>query len=106
MPKGEATKGIASKRIELELPRLPADFREAQYGNRITVSATAEEVFLDLFQLGPEAGGHGEASVVFMGRLIFPLTLAKTVISQLQNLVKKIERDTGIKLPGPEEYRE
>jgi hypothetical protein len=85
------------------MPKLPADFRGAQYGNIVNVSASAQEVFFDLFQGGPEAGGHGEGRIVFMGRFIFPLALAKAVISQLQGLVDSIEKDEGIKLPGPVE---
>lgn len=101
--KSEAKAQPAAKTFRAELPKLPADFRGAQYGNHIALSATAQEIFFDLFQKGPEAGGHGEARVVFVGRVIFPLTLAKTVISQLQGLVEIIEKDKGTKLPGPEE---
>ena len=102
-PKSEAKAEPLRKAFKVEMPRLPADFRGAQYGNRINVSASAQEIFLDLFQAGPEAGGHGEPSVVFVGRLILPLALAKTMISQLQGLVASIEKDTGMELPGPEE---
>ena len=90
-------------RLPIEMPRLPADFRGAQYSNHVTISASAEEIFLDLFQGGPEAGGHSEGRIVFVGRIILPLILAKTIISQLQGLVEHIEKDKGIELPGPEE---
>lgn len=90
--------------FRFEPPKLPADFRGAQYGNLITVSASTQEVFLDLFQLGPEAGGHSEeGKAIFVGRFIFPLAIAKELISELQSLVESIEKDKGIKLPGPEE---
>ncbi len=93
----------SAKTFRIEMPRLPADFRGAPYGNHVTVSATAQEVIFDLFQSGPEAGGRGEGRIAFVGRYIFPLTLAKTVIAQLQGLVESIEKDKGIKLPSPEE---
>lgn len=102
-PKGETKVGPMVKTFKVEMPRLPADFREAEYANRVTVSASEQEVFFDLFQVGPEAGGHGEARIVFVRRVIFPLVLAKAVISRLQGLVDSIEKDKGIKLPGPEE---
>lgn len=98
-PKSEAKVGLSRKAFKVEAPKLPEEFRGAQYGNFITVSATAQEIFLDLFQGGPEAGGHGEARIVFVGRFIFPLTIAKAVIGRLQGLVESIEEDTGIKLP-------
>ncbi len=98
-----AKAGVVGKAFKVEMPKLPADFREAQYGNRINVSATTQEIFFDLFQVGPEAGGHGEARIAFMGRFIFPLTLATTVISRLQVIVESIEKDTGVELPRPEE---
>ena len=103
IPKSKANPEPQLKTFTIEMPRLPTDFQGAQYGNRITVSASAQEIFLDIFQGGPEAGGRGEGRVVFVGRIILPLSLAKTVISQLQGLVERIEKDTGRELPGPEE---
>lgn len=103
--KGEAKQVPTAKTFEVEMPKLPGDFRGAQYGNSVMVGASAQEVFFDLFQGGPEAGGHREGSVVFVGRFIFPLSLAKMVISQLQGLVESIERDTGRELPGPKEVK-
>ena len=101
--KREAEEKPVTKTFKVEMQKMPVDFRGAQYGNRVTVTASVQELFLDLFQLGPEAGGRSEATAIFMGRFIFPLALAKTVISQLQGLVERIEKDRGIKLPGPEE---
>ena len=101
--KREAKKEPVRKSLEAGAPTFPADFRGAQYGNQVTISASAQEVFLDLIQLGPEAGTRPEGTAIFVGRFIFPLTLAKTVVSELQSLVERIEKDTGIKLPEPEE---
>lgn len=94
---------VKQKQFRAEMPKLPDDFRGAQYANRVSISASAQEIFLDLFQAGPEAGGRGDARVLFVGRFILPLPLAKTVISRLQRLVESIEKDTGVALPGSEE---
>ena len=102
IPKGKAKNEPLEKTFTFEKPLLPPDFLGAQYGNTVMVSASSQEVFLDLFQLGPEAGG-GEGRAIFVGRFIFPLAIAKEVISDLQQLVEKIEKDTGLELPGPEE---
>ncbi|MFC2001395.1 hypothetical protein ACFLUZ_02695 [Chloroflexota bacterium] len=102
----KASGGPGRLTLELEKPTLPADFRGAQYGNKVTIGATSQEVFLDLLQLGPEAGGGGEGRAIFVGRFIFPLIIAKGLISDLQRFVNSIERDTGVKLPEPEELRE
>ena len=102
-PKSETKEKPTMKTFKIEMPKLPADFRGAQYANTVTVTASAQEVFFDLFQGGPEAGGSGEGRVVFVGRFILPLILSKKIIAQLQGLVEKIEEDTGIKLPEPEE---
>lgn len=101
--KRKAKKESTATHYKVEIPKLPTDFRGAQYGNKILMSASAEEIFFDLFQLGPETGGSGEGSIIFVGRFIFPLALVKTVISRLQNLVGRIEKDLQIELPGPEE---
>lgn len=101
--KDEPKEEVIGKVLQVEMPHLPADFRGAPYGNTVLVSASANEIFLDLFQGGPEAGHRREAKVVFVGRFVFPLTIAKGVISQLQRLVDSIEKDKGIILPGPEE---
>ena len=89
--------------FKIEIPKFPDDFRGDQYANEVNVSASAQEVFFDLFQGGPEAGGSGGGRVVFVGRFIFPLALSKTIIARLQGLVETIEKDTGIKVPEPEE---
>ena len=103
IPKSETKAEPTLRSFKIEVPKLPDDFRGAQYGNKVTVSASAQEIFFDLFQGGPEAGGSRGGRVVFVGRFIFPLALSKTIIAQLQGLVETIEKDTGRKLPEPEE---
>ena len=98
--------GPVIKFHKVQRPELPSDFQGAQYANKLTVAASAQEVFLDLFQLGPGAGGDGESSAIFVGRFIFPLMLAKELISDLHMLVERIESDTGLTLPEPEEMEE
>lgn len=85
--------------LQAETPKLPDDYRGAQYANHITVAGTEEEIIFDLFQGGSEAGGRVEARVVFVSRLIFPIGIAKQIISRLQGLVNKIEEDTGRIIP-------
>ena len=102
-PKSNGGRKATRKQYEVELPKLPSDFLGAQYGNRLEMSASAQELYIDLFQIAPDTGGRGVAVTTFMGRFIIPLVIAKKFSSDVQQLVEQIEEDTGVQLVETEE---
>lgn len=96
-------KNPSKTHYQLDAPKLPSNFTGAMYGNRLSVSATAQELFLDIHQIVPETGSRGEAVTVFMGRFIMPLALAKTLLAEVGGIVTQIEADEGVVLPEPQE---
>lgn len=89
---GEGKKFVP-KRTSGELTKLPPNFTGGKYANLITFGGTANEIYIDFWQVGPEAGGRPEGRADFIDRFIFPLSIARETADDLRNIAESIQHD-------------
>lgn len=88
------------KYIEVNIPDLIRKATDKSgvpiYANHAQFSIGANEINIDLYQLGNNPIQLGKPQAIFVQRIVIPFSLVKGFVSALANIVKRFERDTGI----------
>lgn len=95
-----------NQRVELRpLLEKAQDRRETSiaYANHAQFSVNINEIFIDLYQLGPRPGDPSKIEVVLTQRVVIPVSLGKGFATGLANLIAGLERETGKLVPNNRE---
>src|SRR5215213_10323930 len=85
----------------LSLTANAKDLRETPfiYANHAQFSINPNEVFMDFYNLQPEANDPSNVQALFIQRVVLPIGLAKGFATGLSNLIASYEKAMDINVP-------
>ena len=98
MAKSKSIKKVRSTTLMSEA-KVEQD-RNDIYANYASISATANELFIDYFMISPKIASTSDVQIEHVKRVVTPISIAKGLASAIANTIAQYEEDTGNTLPN------